>query len=65
MPEEGVPLNPSSQLLTDTELLSLAQLFCRQGVDKIRLTGGEPLVRRGITQIVSKFYYFSSIIVSV
>ncbi|SAM01816.1 hypothetical protein [Absidia glauca] len=52
MPEEGVPLTPTQQLLTTQEILTLAELFVRQGVTKIRLTGGEPTVRPDITTII-------------
>ena len=46
MPAEGVPLAPREHLLTTPELIRLARLFTDLGVDKIRLTGGEPLVRK-------------------
>uniref|UniRef100_A0A3Q4H6C2 Molybdenum cofactor synthesis 1 n=1 Tax=Neolamprologus brichardi TaxID=32507 RepID=A0A3Q4H6C2_NEOBR len=45
MPEEGVKLTPRGQLLSTSEVLTLAHLFVQEGVDKIRLTGGEPLIR--------------------
>ena len=47
MPEEGVQLSPSEKLLTSEEIYRLASLFVREGVSKIRLTGGEPMVRKG------------------
>merc|ERR1719347_726757 len=52
MPEEGVPLNPSSNLLTTEEILKIARTFVSEGVKKIRLTGGEPLVRSDIVYLV-------------
>lgn len=52
MPAEGVPLTPRSDLLTTQEIVDLASLFTDNGVDKIRLTGGEPLVRPDIDVIV-------------
>lgn len=52
MPEEGTPLTPSSQLLSSNEVEMLARLFCSQGVNKVRLTGGEPLVRKDLVDIV-------------
>ncbi|KAF2352701.1 Molybdenum cofactor biosynthesis protein A [Trinorchestia longiramus] len=52
MPAEGVPLTPSEKLLTTPELERLVKLFVNEGVDKIRLTGGEPLVRKDLTRIV-------------
>ncbi|XP_061599885.1 molybdenum cofactor biosynthesis protein 1 isoform X2 [Cololabis saira] len=54
MPEEGVKLTPRSQLLSAAELLTLARLFVREGVDKIRLTGGEPLIRPDILEIITE-----------
>lgn len=55
MPEEGVPLTPKADLLTTEEILTLARLFVKEGVDKIRLTGGEPLIRPDVVDIVGKF----------
>lgn len=51
MPAEGVELTPNPQLLTKSEIVRLASLFVRSGVDKIRLTGGEPTVRKDIDDI--------------
>lgn len=48
MPEEGVPLSPPRHLLTTPEIVYLSTLFVSQGVTKIRLTGGEPTVRKDI-----------------
>nr|XP_031290624.1 molybdenum cofactor biosynthesis protein 1 isoform X4 [Camelus dromedarius] len=53
MPEEGVPLTPKADLLTTEEILTLARLFVKEGVDKIRLTGGEPLIRPDVVNIVA------------
>uniref|UniRef100_A0A1I8BZ76 Radical SAM core domain-containing protein n=1 Tax=Meloidogyne hapla TaxID=6305 RepID=A0A1I8BZ76_MELHA len=47
MPEEGVKLTPSTELLTKDEIIRLAKLFAFEGVNKIRLTGGEPTIRKG------------------
>lgn len=52
MPEEGVPLSPSSHLLTTPEISYLSSLFVSQGVSKIRLTGGEPTIRRDILPLM-------------
>ena len=54
MPEEGVALLPKGTLLTFEEIERRAALFVRLGVRKIRLTGGEPLVRRDIDQLVAR-----------
>ncbi|XP_069578403.1 molybdenum cofactor biosynthesis protein 1 isoform X1 [Brachyistius frenatus] len=54
MPEEGVKLTPRAQLLSTSEVLTLARLFVREGVDKIRLTGGEPLIRPDVLDIITE-----------
>ncbi|KAI9202639.1 uncharacterized protein BJ171DRAFT_512795 [Polychytrium aggregatum] len=52
MPEEGVSLTPKPELLTTPEILRLARLFVDEGVTKIRLTGGEPTVRKDLMSVV-------------
>lgn len=52
MPEEGVSLSPKDHILTTAEVLELSRLFVSQGINKIRLTGGEPLVRPDIQKII-------------
>ncbi|RCI09894.1 hypothetical protein L249_8429 [Ophiocordyceps polyrhachis-furcata BCC 54312] len=52
MPEEGVPLSPKRELLTTAEIVLLSSLFVSQGVNKIRLTGGEPTVRHDILPLM-------------
>lgn len=54
MPEEGVKLTPKSELLSTQEILTLARLFVQEGVDKIRLTGGEPLIRPDVVDIIAQ-----------
>lgn len=61
MPEEGVELSPSSELLTGDEIVRLASLFVSQGVNKIRLTGGEPLLRPDLLDIICKFFFVLAI----
>jgi len=51
MPEEGVTLQPASNILSDAEVVTLANQFIDRGVSKIRFTGGEPLIRPGILDI--------------
>ncbi|XP_067013547.2 molybdenum cofactor biosynthesis protein 1 isoform X2 [Anabrus simplex] len=53
MPAEGVKLTAKSHLLTTDEILYLAELFVKEGVRKIRLTGGEPTVRKDLLDIVA------------
>jgi len=52
MPEEGIRLTPKPNLMTADEILEIAQTFVGLGVDKIRLTGGEPLVRKDAREII-------------
>jgi cyclic pyranopterin phosphate synthase len=52
MPEEGVPQSPPEHLLTTPEIFLLSSVFVQQGVTKIRLTGGEPTVRRDILPLM-------------
>ncbi|WP_192036833.1 GTP 3',8-cyclase MoaA [Halomonas sp. YLGW01] len=49
---EEMTFLPRAQVLTLEELEMVARAFVELGVEKIRLTGGEPLVRRGIEQLV-------------
>ncbi|VAI13287.1 unnamed protein product [Triticum turgidum subsp. durum] len=51
MPAEGVELTPKSELLSHDEIIRIANLFVTSGVDKIRLTGGEPTVRKDLEDI--------------
>ncbi|MDB4107720.1 GTP 3',8-cyclase MoaA [Bacteroidia bacterium] len=53
MPESGVVLSPRSMLMTTEEVIYFATLFVKNGVDKIRLTGGEPLLRKDFGEILT------------
>ena len=48
MPAEGIKYAAKSELLSWEELLRLSSIFADEGVSKIRITGGEPLLRRDI-----------------
>lgn len=52
MPEEGVEKKDRSEILTFEEIYYIAHLFVEKGVDKIRITGGEPLVRKGVINFI-------------
>lgn len=52
MPEESYAFMPNQQLMQADEIMQLARLFVAQGVNKIRLTGGEPLVRKDAAEII-------------
>ncbi|CAH1044396.1 GTP 3',8-cyclase MoaA [Halomonas sp. TD01] len=51
---EEMTFLPRTQLLTLEEIATLSQAFVELGVEKIRLTGGEPLVRQGVLTLVQK-----------
>ncbi|HEY5273505.1 MAG TPA: radical SAM protein, partial [Acidimicrobiales bacterium] len=53
MPDEGIEFAPTSDLLTLEEITRVASVAKRLGVRSVRLTGGEPLVRKGIVDIVA------------
>lgn len=54
MPGDGIELSPREHILTDDEVIRLATLFVKSGVTKIRLTGGEPTVRKGLVDVVAR-----------
>jgi cyclic pyranopterin phosphate synthase len=47
MPEDGINFIPHENILRYEEILHLVRLTVKKGIRKIRLTGGEPLVRKG------------------
>lgn len=54
MPEKGVSKLDHDEILRLEEIYELAKAFVSAGVNKIRITGGEPLVRKGILDLVQK-----------
>ena len=50
---DGVEKLEREAVLTYEEFLRLAALFARCGIDTVRVTGGEPLVRKGVDQLVA------------
>jgi cyclic pyranopterin phosphate synthase len=54
MPAEGNELKPKEELLSFEEIYRVAKVFVDMGIEKIRLTGGEPLVRKDIELLVRK-----------
>ena len=54
MPAEGIQLSPRSHIMNYDEVFEIAKTFVDHGVTKIRLTGGEPLVRRDADVILKK-----------
>ncbi|XP_015183379.1 PREDICTED: molybdenum cofactor biosynthesis protein 1 isoform X1 [Polistes dominula] len=54
MPVEGVKLTAKGGILTTEEIIRLAALFTKEGICKIRLTGGEPTVRKDVVDIIAE-----------
>ncbi len=54
MPEDGVQLLSHSEMLSYEEILKFVNVLAGYGVNKIRITGGEPLVRKGIVNFIEK-----------
>jgi cyclic pyranopterin phosphate synthase len=54
MPEAGISFMPHGEILTYEEMLYLVKLCIQQGIRKVRLTGGEPLVRKGFIGFVER-----------
>jgi cyclic pyranopterin phosphate synthase len=53
MPEEEYVWLPDQEILSFEELATLVDRFCALGIDKVRLTGGEPLLRKQLTTFVA------------
>ncbi len=54
MPEEGVKLMKHEEILSFDEIVEVVKTAVGFGIDKVRITGGEPLVRKGIVTLVEK-----------
>ncbi|XP_022707095.1 GTP 3',8-cyclase, mitochondrial-like [Varroa jacobsoni] len=52
MPKNGISLTPRDKLLTTYELLYLIDIFANLGITAVRLTGGEPLLRKDLVHII-------------
>ncbi|MEQ6376975.1 GTP 3',8-cyclase MoaA [Bacillaceae bacterium S4-13-56] len=52
---------PAKELLSFDEIVRLAEIFSKLGVEKIRLTGGEPLLRKNLSELISKLYEIEGI----
>ena len=53
MPEEGISFQRKKQLLTKDEIFRLLTIVTKLGVSKVRFTGGEPLLRKNISELIS------------
>ena len=54
MPRDGVEKKPHGSVLSYEELLLIAETAVALGIEKIRVTGGEPLVRQGIVSFLAR-----------
>ena len=54
MPEEGLEWTPTEEILTYDELTRIITVAARRGLRKVRITGGEPLVRKGVVGFVEQ-----------
>ncbi len=54
MPEEGIPLIDHEDILRYEEILRLVRVYAQEGINKVRITGGEPLVRKGIVNFITE-----------
>ena len=52
MPEEGIDLMRHEDILTYQEILKMAETGARLGIRRVKVTGGEPLVRKGVSQLI-------------
>src|SRR5512134_2537593 len=52
MPAEGLDWLPKPEMLTDEEILRLVRVMVGLGITSVRLTGGEPLLRRSLVDVV-------------
>ncbi len=62
MPPEGIKLLNHSEILTFNEIYEVVRIAVEMGIDKVRITGGEPLVRKGIVNLVSMISQIKGII---
>lgn len=61
MPEEGVEFIPHERIISFEKIRDIAAVAASMGFDKLRLTGGEPLVRKGIIKLVAMLAGISGI----
>lgn len=52
MPEEGICAMPHDEILRIEEIEQIVRIAARNGIKSVRLTGGEPLVRKGVTDLI-------------
>ncbi|WP_300559998.1 GTP 3',8-cyclase MoaA [Companilactobacillus sp.] len=53
-PKEGLPFFPTDEVLSQDEIVQLVENFAEMGISKVRITGGEPLLRTDVVDIVRR-----------
>ena len=61
MPEEGINFAKNDKLFTIDELVRLSEIVVSQGIDKIRITGGEPFVRKDLMVLLRSLSKLNSL----
>ena len=61
MPEDGIKLLNHKDILRFEEILEFVKVAVSKGIDKIRITGGEPLVRKGVTSFIKELSWIKEI----
>lgn len=61
MPEDGVQMIDHDEILTFDEIEHLVRLFAQEGIRKIKITGGEPLVRKDVEVLIKNLYAIEGI----
>lgn len=61
MPEEGVKMLSHNDILSFDEIIAIVKHGVERGINKVRITGGEPLVRKGIVDLISQLSTFEGI----
>lgn len=61
MPEEGIKLKEHKDIMSYEDIYKVTKVFAKAGINKVRITGGEPLVRLGIEDLIEKINSISEI----
>lgn len=54
MPETGIDMMPHCEILTFDEIVRLCRIFASLGIEKVKITGGEPLCRLGVSDLIGE-----------
>ena len=63
MPESGIVQIPHKEILTYDEITRICRCMTALGIKKIKLTGGEPLTRKGCATLVSLIFLMPSVVI--